>query len=1489
MTRRLLLLGGLWALGHPGLGPAIAAGDAPAGQPPRRPELWAIVVGIDRYTNPVLRDVGPAQRVREATKVRAWLRSQAEWPPGHVLYLADGGNPDPGRPDDPEANILPTRKNLDWAFQAWLMSRARPGDLVVFCFAGRARASLTPQGPTVEPQVDYFLLPIDAANVGATVAGWSLDRALDRFVLATEGRCQVVCWLATTVRDGPPAPAAGAAGNRPAGPGPTGRDWLLRLARWPGVTAWLASDQPRDNPARDPAVLFLPALLDAMGDRQRKKNLADCLSALQANSQLKLQGFMTMGGVPPRLTLWPGAFGQPERPAQPEVVLQAGHADKLTAIAASADGDRVFTASQDSLVRIWSLERRVLLRVLSGHEVGVSCLGLSRNGQWLVSGGGRGSSAVLAYDLNQDFARKPVPRQPHKAGVVQVVMLPDGVHFVSLDRDGRSFLWDLTASSLTAQPWLPDVECLQVACSGNEGSRVAALCGDATVRLFNNAGTDGVVLKPSHGQPTTVALTAAAGTELALGFGDGRVVVRNLESGRERPWRVAAVPVRQLVFSRLGYLAVGHEQGVRLLPIGADQAQAGLEEKDLIDEPASDLIFSPDGLNLGACTEKTGALHVWRIRGAEPPQRAPLDAMTGVRTLSFSGDGRRLIAGCSDGSVQTRALAAQDHDRDRPWRIPAHQGKVQQLSAGPDRRGLLAIDERSQAALWNLPDRTCRRLPGTWSSGVFLDDHRLVLTAAADAATAPGHLMVVDFRNGSTDPTFFQRSSATFRVPLATAFQSLILASDGSRIAATVNPSQVPLVCVWDATTGRLTHWIDQLEDPVRSLSLSSDARFLLTAGDAPEAKLWDLREGAGGLKAPVTFRDPMARNITVARIRPGSSGQIVTGHSDGRVNLWNRRAGQARQDKPDMELVQGVFAGAVRALAFTPDGRYLAAAGDGTTIWLGEMEPAPHRVREFDRYRPHHLEQVNTLITWPGGQPQGTSPILISGSDDTTLRFWDLEGRTHWGTFAAATAAADADADADEPPVPAPDAAGDLDWVLYTPDGHYDGSPGGQKLVRFRRRDEARTFEQFDGTELYTFALAEQLRQGKSPQPTRLDEPPPIAIEPPLRLDPSLRDTELTVVLGARGLRDVRLYHNDRPVPSGVEDAKQPLPERFAVRVRLTRGDNRFYSMASSDGCYDSRSAEVVVPYDGSMEPGQIHVVALGVGDYADEPQRLKYAERDAERISKVLHDRGIDVTGRAGIRQVLTNDQVNAENVTKIFSELRQRVESRPQDTVVVFLAGHTGVFDAGRFCLLLPPFPFARANPVGPASRAPEMDARLMMPYSVVASNLMRLSALNRLVIVDACQADAILEDPQVNAAQRWMEIGSRRARTAYLMAARRGEPALEVDPLGHGLLTYTILRGMDAVDLRSQPEEIAQLGLPANADSNGDGTLTTGELSDYVTQFLPRITEQFPKVVTRGRAAVLGKEPKPEKKLDQRLRLRGTSNSFPLVPLTRPATR
>jgi WD40 repeat protein len=1465
-------------------------------------QLWAIIVGVGAPHDPGVRAQSGPETVRQALDVLAWLGGMAGWDRSHLLLLTDlGGNENPGTSRRPAPNITPSRKNLDWAFQEWLASRARPGDIIVFYFAGQSRV-LVPVNPLDAPE--YYLLPTDVHLGDLPARGWSLDRALDGF--ARQGKYQMVCWLATALQ------AQQAEGDRNVSPADLirlSRDWLRRLVRWPAVTAWLAADRPSLLGTSGPSVPFTTALLAGLGDKTRKPNLASCLQSLHRDSRLKLGGFQSIGGVPPDLTLWADQVGVPAKQPRPEMVLQVGHADRILDIASSPDSSTIYTSSQDSTIRVWSPDQKALLRVLTGHAVGTTALALSRNGRWLASGGGMGE--VLVHDLANDLARVPIARQPGGGGarVVQVVMLPDGSHFVTVDRKGASFLWDLGKPSLSFAPWIEGTSCLKVVAEGSAGVGAAlALCGDGTVRVFNASGAALRTFKDLGGRPTTLAISTD-GRLAAIGFDQGRVVVRAIDGEPVLDRYLATGAIVQLVFSASNDLAVGHEQGARLIELAAGHKD-GADSELIAGSGLERLSFSPDGRFLAACTRDTGMLKVWKREAGGAVQPIIDEPRAGVLSLRFSSDSRSLITGSKLGSLKRWAL--EDRDQARGWTVPANRGKIRHITSSPSRRFLVMIDELRQTHLWDLGQRSCRRLSGAWVDGVFLSDETLILAGVA-GADQPGRLVRVNPRTMKQDGGFFARTGGDFSIPPDTGFETVALSPDGKRVAASASRFQEPLVCVWETSTGRLTHWIASaaLVDPVISLSFTSDAAKLATGGNSPTVKLWDL-QGQGAInRAAVTFEDPAGREVAAVGVRPGSSRQLVSGQTDGRLLLWSWADGKTTQRVPSQILAERYFPGPFAAIAFSHDGRYVAAAGAGPMIWLAEMEPRVRPIRDLGT-PPHHFEQVNTLEFWPDwsesfrlallslmqpGVPvilnPPRPPVLISGSDDTTIKFWDLKRRALMAIFCLAST------DAGTPDSPRPIAAREPQWVLYTPDGHFDASPKGRELVRFRQGDLGLRMEQFDSTKLYSFDLTDNLRSGRPLEPASLQQPPPLAIDPPPRNDPKVPQTRLTLSLGSMELKDVRLYHNGVPVSVGLEGAAAPLPERTQIAVRLVPGMNRFYAMASQDGAFDSRSQEVEIVYDGPAEPGRLHVLALGVGGY--ERERLNFAKRDAEQISKVLHERGIGAGQKRGVRILLTDDQVTAANVTRAFSEIVREVKGNPQDTVVLFLAGHTGVFEEYRFCLLLPHYPFPRESPLLVASRfanpplAPgaTLLPEHLLPLSALTVQLMRLDALNRLVIVDACQAEAILADPQVEAIRKWMEISSRKARTSYLMATRRGEPALEIEPLRHGLFTYTLLRGMGEISPREERPEIARLKLRPNADFDGDGVISIAELDAYAKEVLPPIAELFPQlpdlVVKREAEEVALRGPRSNNadRLDQSLGLQTAPLSFPLIRITQGA--
>jgi hypothetical protein len=175
---------------------------------------------------------------------------------------------------------------------------------------------------------------------------------------------------------------------------------------------------------------------------------------------------------------------------------------------------------------------------------------------------------------------------------------------------------------------------------------------------------------------------------------------------------------------------------------------------------------------------------------------------------------------------------------------------------------------------------------------------------------------------------------------------------------------------------------------------------------------------------------------------------------------------------------------------------------------------------------------------------------------------------------------------------------------------------------------------------------------------------------------------------------------------------------------------------------------------------------------------------------------------------------------------------------------------------------------------------------LPFYVLYRNLARLDALQRLVIVDACQAEAIHDDPGVRLIREVLEKDAHRTRTCYLLAARRGEPANESAVLEHGLLTYVLLRGLEAPGLDPLPIGIPLLEEARGADADGDRVVTTRELRAYADRMLPVLSGRLPELARRsGLVAPPGRAAAPDP-----LRFQATEDAvFRLVTLPGGAGR
>ena len=1448
------------------LAPSLTARAAP-------PKVWAIAIGIDDYDDKLI--PGCHGAARDARAVAAWFERTAGWGERNVLRMDELGRKAPGRPGDPITNLRPTRANLDWAVVEWLGHRVGPGDVCVIYFAGQATSKPPVAGSTVGRS---YLLPIDARGGDVEATGWSLEGALDRARWVADGRAKAVVWLDTSPI------GRGSAGLPVVAGHATGRDWLGTLTRWPGLMAWLADD---DRIAPDDGS-FVGLVAKALGTSDRAHNLLGTLQGVRDDPTMAGRGFQAMGGVGAGVSLWSGGALVVED-AKPELIVQSGHGDRVTSVLVTADDSRMITASRDSTVRVWDLADRSLLRVLTDPIVGVEALALDRDGAVLVAGDGVGR--LVGWDLTLDRPRPAFGPPGHDRGVVDLAFVGGSKSFVSRDRGRHAILWDASGGSIRKVCDLEGGLIGRVATASRPVKGVPGLVaaveipGGGALLAFDAEGHRLARWDGPGGRITALDLSAG-GRRVVAGDDAGRVLVLDSTGGAEVSRHQFRGPVRLARFARSGWLVVSDDDSLRMVEERPDGLNVALADPSGAPVPGEvdRVAISGDGRWLAACTSIEGRALLWRL-GDGPKAVAvalPGEAASGL-SPAFSPDGRSLLVGDASGAI--RAWTLEDREG-RPFAQPRptiaeSRGRVVALAPSMTGQYLLEITRRDGLALvWDLGDgRTCKPLPGSWVAGAFLpDESKLVLCRAAEQG---GDVVLVDRATRLPLPTRFERPSGADGQPSTASFGRVAVSKSGRWVAASALESQRPLACVWRVEDGRLAHIARGHDEGLTGVEFSGDEAFLLTSSLDGTARFWPMAEPAlEWSREAVAFRNPdlAARGITVARACPGLPGRVATGTRGGDLFLWDWSGGN-RPRRVDLAREEGE----VTAAAFTPDGRWLAAAWSlGKSILFWSIPEAGEPKLVAFRPRPHHDERVGALTAWPDGS------MFVSGGDDSAIKFWKLEGRSLVGTLMAQGRI-----------------AGPPDWLAFSPEGLYDGSAAGESMVKWRVGERVVTLEQ-SADARHWFGLAASLAKGNAPvAPGLAEDGPRLRFAGPSGdVVSAVRETELTVWSGDADPSALRLYQDGVPVRGEGDFRPGPDPHLRTTRVALRPGSNRFYAMASKPGAVDGRSDDLTLRYDGPEAPGRVHVVALGVGNYPKRP--LKYTQVDARRVAEILHSKGIEPGRLADEPIVLLDADVTPESIDRAFRGLREAVKGRPEDTVVMFLAGHTDTdVQSGQLCLLLPSFPFEPEAPTpsdllgtgelrvaarGATRRGASLarvDRADVMPYVFLYNRLARLDALRRMVIIDACQAGAILDDPAVADLRRVVERGSRKARTSYLLAARRGEPASEADALQHGLLTYTLLRGLGASGLKPIPADLGGFPGRSSADLNGDQLITSDELVSFTAETLPRLARIFPQLVSREGGNVLGTraDPAGPPALEARLKLDSSEASFPLLAAPR----
>jgi WD40 repeat protein len=340
----------------------------------------------------------------------------------------------------------------------------------------------------------------------------------------------------------------------------------------------------------------------------------------------------------------------------------------------------------------------------------------------------------------------------------------------------------------------------------------------------------------------------------------------------------------------------------------------------------------------------------------------------------------------------------------KPITLTDHQGPVQAVAIAPKQEILATGSNDKTIKLWNLaplwqnnsenPPDSNQLLIDTLSGHT---DRVRTLAISSDGLT---------LASGGNDRTIkiWDLSPKNER---STYLKSTLTEHIGAIYALAFLPKQNILISgssdwtikIWDLNTNQVIKTLESHQGSIRALAVSADGHTLVSGSTDGTVKVWDLRTRR--LQHTLIGHTDLVRTVAIS-----PDGQIIaSGSWDKTIKLWalspqkiaNPENNQNQSNSP---VLMGTLTGHteyINSVAFTPDGQNLISGSDDNTIKLWDLHLSdsnpPEKPGELASVKAtlteHNTDILSLAVSGKHEQFPQSYPLLVSGSWDERIKIW--------------------------------------------------------------------------------------------------------------------------------------------------------------------------------------------------------------------------------------------------------------------------------------------------------------------------------------------------------------------------------------------------------------------------------------------------------------------------------------------------------------------